>query len=99
MINDLTDSLGLKYFEEKNRNEVLARILELTVKNAGARIIESFSKEETAEFNKIQQDDLERMENFMLEKNPDAGKIFAEEAEKIKNAMLSAKIEKDTKQP
>ncbi len=45
MIVDLTDSLGLKFMDEKDRNEILMGVLELVGKNAGVRIIEEFTDE------------------------------------------------------
>ncbi len=92
MIVDLTDSLGLKFMDEKDRNEILMGVLELVGKNAGVRIIEEFTDEETKEFNKIPEIDLEEMENFMIKTNPKARDIFEEEAIKIKETILNSKI-------
>jgi len=92
IISDLDESLGLRFLSEEKRSEILTRVLELVSKRAGMRIVEKFSDEETAEFNKIPKDDLEQMEDFMVAKNPDAENIFENEAEKVKEELLNAKM-------
>ncbi len=92
IINDLNESLGIRYLPEDKRSEVLTRVLELVSKRAGLRIIEKFNAEEMAEFNKISKDDLERMEDFMVAKNPAAKDIFSDEAEKVREELLNAKV-------
>ena len=92
IINDLNESLGIRFLEGDKKNEILTRVLELVSKRAGLRIIEKFSDEETAEFNEIPKDNLEQMEDFMLAKNPGAKSIFENEAEKVKEELLNAKV-------
>lgn len=92
IINDLNESLGIRFLEEDKKSEILTRVLELVSKKAGLKIIEEFSAEETAEFNKIPKDNLEQMEDFMIAKNPGAKKVFEDEAEKIKEELLNAKV-------
>ena len=94
IIEDVADSLGLRFLPEEKQGEVLTEVLGIISKRAGIRIVEKFSEEETEEFNKIPKDDLEKMEEFMLAKNLEAGKIFKEEAEKVKEELLNAKVEK-----
>lgn len=95
IIRDITDSLGLKYLPENERDEILTRTLEIISKRAGLVIIEGFSDETARKFNAIPKEDLEQMENFMINNNPDAENIFFREVEKVKNEILSAKIEKE----
>jgi len=92
MIQDLTDSLGLRFLPEENREEILNGTLEIISKRAGLIIINVLSEEEAGEFNKIPKDNLEKMEDFMIAKNPDAKSIFEKEAEKVKQEMLSARV-------
>lgn len=92
IIDDLNESLGIRFLPEDKRSEVLTRVLELVSKRAGLRIIEKFNAEEMAEFNKISKDDLEQMENFMIAKNPDTKDIFSDEAEKVREELLNAKV-------
>ena len=92
IIEDLNESLGIRFLEEEKKSEILTRVLELVSKRAGLRIIEELSDEETAEFNKISKDNLEQMEDFMLAKNPGAEKVFENEAEKVKEELLNAKV-------
>ena len=92
IIDDLNESLGIRYLPEDKRSEVLTRVLELVSKRAGLRIIEKFNAEEMAEFNKISKDDLEQMEDFMVAKNPAAKDIFSDEAEKVREELLNAKV-------
>ncbi len=92
IINDLNESLGIRFLAEDKRSEVLTRVLELVSKRAGLRIIEKFNAEEMAEFNKIPKDDLERMEDFMIAKNPNTKDIFSDEAEKVREELLDAKM-------
>lgn len=94
IIENLDKSLGLKFFLEEKRGEMLTEVLEIISKRAGIRIVEKFSEEEAAEFNQIPKDDLEQMENFMLAKNSKAGKIFEEEAVKVREELLNAKVGK-----
>ena len=91
IIEDLNESLGIRFLEDDKKSEVLTRVLELVSKRAGLRIIEKFSDEETAEFNKISKDNLEQMEDFMITKNPDAKDIFEDEAGKVREELLDAK--------
>ncbi|MEA1937346.1 MAG: DUF5663 domain-containing protein [Patescibacteria group bacterium] len=92
IISGLNEELGLRFLSEEKRSEILTRVLELVSKRAGMRIVEKFSDEETAEFNKIPKDNLEQMEDFMLAKNSGAEDIFSNEAEKVKEELLSAKM-------
>ena len=92
IIEDVADSLGLRFLPEEKQGEVLTGVLGVISKRAGIRIVEKFSDEETEEFNKIPKDNLEEMEEFMLAKNSDAEKIFEEEAEKVKEELLNAKV-------
>ena len=94
IIEDITNSLGLRFLPEEKQGEVLTGVLGIISKKAGIRIVEKFSDEEAEEFNKIPKDDLEKMEEFMIAKNPEAGKIFEEEAGKVKEELLNAKVKK-----
>ena len=94
IIEDVAESLGLRFLPEEKQNEILTGVLEVISKRAGIQIVEKFSEEETEEFNKIPKDDLEKMEEFMIAKNPDAEKIFEEEAGKVKEELLNAKVGK-----
>ncbi len=91
IIDDLFNSLGLRFFAKEKQNEIMTRILELISKRAGIVIVEGFSDQEAEEFNKIPKSDLEQMEDFMIAKNPKAKEIFQEEAEKVKEEMLKEK--------
>ncbi len=93
IIDDLTESLGLDLFPEKEESKMLGEVLEVISKRAGLRIVEDLSEAEMDEFEKIPKDDLDEMENFLLAKNPKTESIFAEEAEKVKEEMLSYKKE------
>ena len=94
IIEDITNSLGLRFLPEEKQGEILTGVLEIISKRAGIRIVKKFSDEETKEFNKIAKNDLKKMEEFMIAKNPEAEKIFKEEAEKMKEELLNAKVEK-----
>ena len=94
IIEDVADSLGLRFLPEEKQGEVLTGVLGIISKRAGIRIVEKFSDEETEEFNKISKDDLEKMEEFMIAKNSEAEKIFEEEAGKVKEELLNAKVGK-----
>ena len=94
IIEDVADSLGLRFLPEEKQGEVLTGVLGVISKRAGIRIVEKFSEEETEEFNQIPKDDLEKMEEFMIDRNSDAKKIFEEEAGKVKEELLNAKVEK-----
>ena len=94
IIEDITNSLGLRFLPEEKRDEILTEVLGIISKRAGIRIVEKFNDEEAEEFNKISKDNLEGMEEFMIAKNPEAGKIFEEEAEKVKEELLNAKVVK-----
>ena len=94
IIEDITNSLGLRFLPEEKQGEILTEVLEIISKRSGIRIMEKFNDKETEEFNKIPKDDLEKMEEFMLAKNPDAEKIFQEETEKMKEELLNAKVGK-----
>lgn len=91
IIDDLFESLGLRFLAEKDQEEIMTRILELIGKRAGLKIVEKFNGKETEEFNKIPADDLAQMEDFMLAKNASAKKIFQEEAELVKEEILKEK--------
>ena len=91
IIDDLFESLGLRFLAKEKQSEIMTRILELISKRAGIRIVEGFSDQETEEFNKIPKDDLGQMEDFMIAKNPKAKEIFQEEAGKVKEEMLKEK--------
>lgn len=91
IIDDLFESLGLRFLAEKEQKEIMTRILELISKRAGLKIVEKFSNKEVEEFNKIPADDLARMEDFMLAKNANAKKIFQQEAELVKEEILKEK--------
>ncbi len=91
IIDDLFESLGLRFLAEKEQKEIMTRILELISKRAGLKIVGKFSDKEVEEFNKIPADDLARMEDFMLAKNAGAKKIFQQEAELVKGEILKEK--------
>ena len=91
IIDDLFESLGLKFLAQQKQDEVMTRVLELISQRAGSKIVEGFSDQETKEFNEIPKDDLEQMEDFMILKDPEAGKIFEQEAEAVKKELLSNK--------
>ena len=92
IIEDVADSLGLRFLPEEKQGEIMTGVLGIISKRAGMRIVEKFSEEEAKEFNQIPKDDLEEMEDFMIVKNPEAEKIFKEEAEKVKEELLNAKV-------
>lgn len=92
IIEDITDSLGLRFFPKDKRDEILTGMLEVISKKASIRIVKKFSDAEAEEFNKIPEYDLEKMEDFMIAKNPHAENIFNEEAEKLKEDLLNMKI-------
>jgi len=94
IIEDIANSLGLRFLPEEKQGEILTGVLGIISKRAGIRIVEKFSEEETKEFNKIPKDNLEEMEEFMIAKNSGAEKTFEEEAEKVKEELLNAKVEK-----
>ena len=94
IIEDIANSLGLKFLPEEKQGEVLTGVLGIISKRAGIRIVKKFSEEEAREFNQIPKNNLDKMEEFMLAKNPEAGKIFEEEAGKVKEELLNAKVEK-----
>lgn len=91
IINDLFESLGLRFLAQKEQKEIMTRILELIGKRAGLKIVEKFNDKEAGEFNKIPADDLARMEDFMIAKNAAAKKIFQEEARLVKEEILKEK--------
>lgn len=92
IIDDLFESLGLRFLAQKEQSEIMTRVLELISKRAGLKIVEKFSNQETEKFNKIPADDLAQMENFMIAKNANAKKIFQEEAEMVKEEILRENI-------
>jgi len=91
IIDDLFESLGLRFLAEKEQKEIMTRVLELISKRAGLKIVEKFNDKEVEKFNKIPADDLARMEDFMLAKNANAKKIFRQEAELVKGEILKDK--------
>ncbi len=94
IIEDISNSLGLRFLPEEKQGEVLTGVLGIISKRAGIKIVEKFSEEEAREFNQIPKNNLEEMEEFMIAKNPEAEKIFEEEAGKVKEELLNAKVEK-----
>ena len=58
IIEDITNSLGLRFLPEEKQGEILTGVLEIISKRAGIIIVKKFSDEETKEFNKIAKDDL-----------------------------------------
>lgn len=91
-IEDLVESLGLKFLPVKRRNEILTMTLELIGKRASIRITESLSEAEVNEFNSIPKNEFEKIEDFLISKNPDAKNIFEEEIRKTKEDILGSKI-------
>lgn len=92
MIEDIIDSLGLRFLSIEKRNEILNMTLELISKRASIRIIENLNDIEVSEFNGIPKNELEKIEDFLISKNPNAKMIFEEELAKTKNDILSSKI-------
>ncbi|MCK5475845.1 MAG: hypothetical protein KAI71_04670 [Candidatus Pacebacteria bacterium] len=91
IVDDLFESLGLKFLAQQKQDEIMTRILELISQRAGAKIVEGFSEKETKEFNEIPKDDLEQMEDFMILKNPNAEEIFKQEAQVVESELLNNK--------
>lgn len=94
IIEDLTNSLGLKFLPKEESQKILTDILSLISKRAGLRIVEDLNEEEIDEFEKISKNDFDGMEEFLLAKNPKTESIFAEEVEKVKEEMLNFKKER-----
>jgi hypothetical protein len=92
MIEDIIDSLGLRFLSVEKRNEILTMTLELISKRASIRIIESLNDVEVGEFSNIPKNEFEKIEDFLILKNPNAKTIFEEELAKTKNDILSSKI-------
>ena len=92
MVDDLFESLGLKFLAQQKQDEIMTRVLELISQRAGVKIIETLSDQETKEFNEIPKDDLEQMENFIILKNPNAEEIFKQEAQAVKKELLNNKV-------
>ncbi len=92
MIEDIIDSLGLRFLSVEKRNEILTMTLELISKRASIRIIESLNDAEVGEFNGIPKNEFEKIEDFLISKNPNARTIFEEELAKTKKDILSSKI-------
>ena len=92
IVDDLFESLGLKFLAQQKQDEIMTRVLELISQRAGAKIIETLSDQETKEFNEIPKDDLEQMENFIILKNPNAEEIFKQEAQAVKKELLNNKV-------
>lgn len=92
IVDDLFESLGLKFLAQQKQDEIMTRVLELISQRAGAKIIETLSDQETKEFNEIPKDDLEQMENFIILKNPNAEEIFKQEAQVVKKELLNNKV-------
>lgn len=90
MIEDLVESLGIRFLPLKKRNEILTMTLELISKRAGMRIVENLSETEVNEFNEIQKNELEKIEDFLISKNPHAKIIFQEEIEKTIKDILNS---------
>lgn len=92
-LKNIEESLGLGFLEDKEKkSETMREIIGLISSRAGMRIMKQFNDEETREFNKIPEDNLEEMEDYILSKNPDAREIFEEEAQKVKEELLKTKI-------
>ncbi|MBW6440928.1 hypothetical protein K0B03_02730 [Patescibacteria group bacterium] len=87
IIDDLFESLGLRFLAKEKQDEIMTRVLELISQRAGLKIVEVFSDEETEEFNQIPKDNLEQMEDYMVLKNPKAAEIFRNEAEAVKKEL------------
>ena len=94
LINDLKDSLGLKFLSEDDSQKILTETLNLISQRAGFRIVENLSENEIDEFEKIPKDDFDEMEKFLMTKNSNAQNIFSEETELVKKEILSFKKER-----
>ena len=94
LIDDLTNSLGLKFLPKEESQKILTDILSLISKRAGLRIVEDLNEEEIEEFEKSSKNDFDGMENFLMSKNPKTENIFFEEVKKVKKEMLHFKKEK-----
>lgn len=92
MIENLVESLGLRLMPVEKRNEILTMTLELISKRAGIRIVEHLSDTDVNEFNNIQKNDLEKVEDFLISKNPNAKIIFEEEIGKTIEDILNSNI-------
>lgn len=91
-LQGIESALGLDLLEEKEKTEMMNKIIALISSRAGIRIIKGFSEEETREFNQIPERNLEEMENYILSKNDHAHEIFEEEARNIQEEILKTKI-------
>ena len=91
-IEDLVESLGLKFLPTEKRNEIITMTLELISKRASIRITENLTDTEIDEFNGIPKEEFEKIEDFLISKNPDAKTIFDEEVEKTKKDLLNSKL-------
>jgi len=91
-IEDLVESLGLKFLPTEKRNEIITMTLELISKRASIRITENLTDAEIDEFNGIPKEEFEKIEDFLISKNPDAKTIFDEEVEKTKKDLLNSKL-------
>ncbi|MCK5413506.1 MAG: hypothetical protein KAI57_03995 [Candidatus Pacebacteria bacterium] len=94
IIEDLKNSLGLKFLSEEDGQKILTDVLSLISERAGLRIVADLNEAEIDEFEKIPKSDFEGMEKFLLEKNPKTESIFSEEIELVKKEMLNFKKEK-----
>lgn len=91
-VQDIEKSLALDLLEEKDKLDMMQKIIRVISGRAGIRIMKGFSKEEAEEFNNIPEENFEEMEKYIIAKNPNAPAIFEEEAQKIKNELLDIKL-------
>ncbi|MCK4918979.1 MAG: hypothetical protein KAS01_01195 [Candidatus Pacebacteria bacterium] len=94
IIEDLRQSLGLKFLSEDDSQKILTDVLSLISERAGLRIVADLNESEIDEFEKIPKSDFEEMEKFLLAKNQKTESIFSEEIELVKKEMLNFKKEK-----
>lgn len=91
-IENLSESLGLKFMPENKRGEILTMVLELASKRASVRIVENLSDKDVEKFEMISKSEFDKIEDFLISKDPNAKSIFLEEIEKTKGEILNMNI-------
>ncbi len=91
-LQDIEESLGLDFLDDKKRSEMMTKIIALISSRAGIRIMKEFSEEDAREFNKIPEESFDEMEKYIISRNPNAPAIFEEEAQKTKEELLNVKL-------
>lgn len=91
-LQEIEKALGLDLMDEEKASAMMTNIITLICGRAGMVIMQGFNVEETEEFSRIPQENLEEMENFILAKNPGAREIFEAEAQKAKAELMNIKF-------